>query len=68
MRIMIAGVGDRPPVSMTEQRNFFQKRLLPWIFDCCGAIEKSSLANYYRRVAEFTSLFMALERDSIGME
>jgi TorA maturation chaperone TorD len=68
MRIMIAGVGDRPPVSMTEQWNFFQKHLLPWIFDCCGAIEKSSLANYYRRVAEFTSLFMALERDSIGME
>ena len=68
MRIMIAGVGDRRPSSMTEQRNFFQKRLLPWIFDCCAAIEKSSLANYYRRVAEFTTLFMALERDSIAME
>ena len=68
MRIMIAGVGDRAPSSMTEQRNFFQKRLLPWIFDCCAAIEKSSLANYYRRVAEFTTLFMALERDSIAME
>jgi TorA maturation chaperone TorD len=68
MRIMILGVGDRRPSSMTEQRNFFQKRLLPWIFDCCAAIEKSSLANYYRRVAEFTTLFMALERDSIAME
>ena len=68
MRIMIAGVGDRAPSSMMEQRNFFQKRLLPWIFDCCAAIEKSSLANYYRRVAEFTTLFMALERDSIAME
>jgi TorA maturation chaperone TorD len=68
MRIMIAGVGDRPPSSMAEQQNFFQKRLLPWIFDCCAAIEKSSLANYYRRVAEFTQLFMALERDSMAME
>ena len=68
MRIMIVGLGDRPPSSMVEQRNFFQKRLLPWVFDCCAAIEKSSLANYYRRVAEFTTLFMALERDSIAME
>ena len=68
MRIMILGVGDRPPSSMTEQRNFFQKRLLPWVFDCCAAIEKRSLANYYRRVAQFTTLFMALERDSIAME
>jgi TorA maturation chaperone TorD len=68
MRIMIEGVGDRPPSSMTDQRNFFQKRLSPWVFDCCAAIEKSSLANYYRRVAEFTTLFMALERDSIAME
>ena len=68
MRIMIVGIGDRPPSSMTEQRNFFQKRLSPWVFDCCAAIGKSSLANYYRRVAEFTLLFMALERDSIAME
>jgi TorA maturation chaperone TorD len=68
MRIMIAGVGDRGPFPMAEQWNFFQNQMFPWVFDCCAAIEKSSLANYYRRVAEFTELFMALERDSLAME
>jgi len=68
MRIMIAGVGDRGPFPMEEQGNFFQNQMFPWVFDCCAAIEKTSLANYYRRVAEFTELFMALERDSLAME
>ena len=68
MRIMISGHGERRPATVEAQRNFFQKQLLPWIFDCCSAIEKSSLANYYRRVAELCVVFMTLERDSLAME
>jgi len=68
MRLLIAGHGDCPPASIEEQRNFCQKRLLAWAFDCCAAIQKSPLANYYRRVAELTDRFLALERDSLAMD
>jgi TorA maturation chaperone TorD len=68
MRMLVAGDGERPPATVEQQRNFLQKRLLPWTFDCCAAIEKSSLANYYRRVAELTAQFLALERDSLAID
>jgi TorA maturation chaperone TorD len=68
MRLLIAGDGERPPAPIDVQRNFSRKWLFPWVFSCCTAIEKSSIANYYARVAEFSSLFMALERDSLAME
>ncbi|HYT97439.1 MAG TPA: molecular chaperone TorD family protein [Casimicrobiaceae bacterium] len=68
MRLLIMGDEDRPPAAIEDQRNFCQKRLLSWAFDCCTAVEKSSLANYYRRVAELTEQFLALERDSLAMD
>ena len=68
MRLLIVGDEDRPPAAIEEQRNFCEKRLLSWAFDCCAAIEKSALANYYRRVAELTNQFLALERDSLAMD
>lgn len=68
MRLLISGSDERQPAAIPVQRNFFEKQLLPWIFDCCAAIEQNSLANYYRRAAEFCSLFMAVERDSLAME
>jgi TorA maturation chaperone TorD len=68
MRLLVAGNGDRSPATVDQQRNFLQKRLLSWVFDCCGAITKSSLANYYRRVAELTQQFLALERDSLAID
>jgi len=68
MRILVAGNGDRPPATLAQQRNFFQKRLFSWALDCCSAITKSSLANYYHRVAELTEQFLALERDSLAID
>ena len=68
MRMLVSGDTDRPPASIEAQRNFFQKRLSSWVFDCCTAIQKSSLANYYTRVAELTDQFLALERDSLAMD
>jgi TorA maturation chaperone TorD len=68
MRLLITGDAERRSASIDVQRNFLQKHLLPWVFDCCAAIEQCSLANYYRRVAEFGSLFMAVERDSLDMD
>ena len=68
MRLLIAGDVERRSAPVDVQRNFFQKQLYPWVFDCCAAIEQSSIANYYRRVAEFGTLFMAVERDSLDMD
>ena len=68
MRLLIAGDVERRSAPIDAQRKFFQKHLQPWVFDCCAAIEHSSLANYYIRVAEFTCLFMAVERDSLDMD
>jgi len=68
MRLLISGDAERRSAPVAVQRNFFETHLLPWIFDCCAAIEQCSLANYYRRVAEFVQLFMAVERDSLAME
>ena len=68
MRILVAGDGDRPPASVEQQRNFLQKRLLSWAFVCCTAVVKTSLANYYGRVAELTEQFLALERDSLAID
>jgi len=68
MRMLVAGGDGRAPASIAEQRAFFEQHLAPWVFACCTAIRDSAIANYYRRVAEFVSLFLALERDSFAIE
>ena len=68
MRILVAGDGERPPATLAQQRNFFQNRLFSWALECCSAITKSSLANYYGRVAELTEQFLVLERDSLAID
>jgi len=68
MRILIGGQGERRPAPVPEQRRFFEARIAPWANDCCAAIENCPLANYYRRVAEFTRFFLAIERDALAME
>ncbi len=68
MRVLITGAGEGEPFAFAQQREFFEAHVKPWVFDCCTAIQNSSIANYYRRVAEFTQLFMAIERDSFAIE
>jgi TorA maturation chaperone TorD len=68
MRVLITGAGEGEPFAFSQQREFFEAHVKPWVFDCCTAIQNSSIANYYRRVAEFTQLFMAIERDSFAIE
>ena len=68
MRILIAGRGDRRPVPAADQQAFFASHIAPWVFICCDAIQQCPVANYYRRVAEFVSLFLAIERDSLAMD
>ena len=68
MRLLVAGDEDRGPAEISIQREFFERYILSWVFDCCTAIEQSSVANYYRYVGQFTRCLMALERDSLVME
>jgi TorA maturation chaperone TorD len=68
MRLLVVGNAQLLPAPLAAQREFFGQRIAPWVADCCDAINKCPLANYYRRVAEFTSLFMVVERDSLAIE
>ena len=68
MRILVAGTGARPPETIAAQRAFFERRIGPWVHECCAALRESPIANYYAQVAQFTDLFMALERDSFAIE
>jgi len=68
MRLLIAGGDDIRPATLTSQRAFFERHLGAWIGRFCDAVNRSPLANYYRQVAEFTVVFMAIERDSLAMD
>jgi len=68
MRILIAGQDDRRPASIAQQKELFERHIDGWTVACCSAIRDSSVANYYRRVAQFTISFLALERDSFAID
>jgi TorA maturation chaperone TorD len=68
MRLLIAGDGTFRPAELSTQRAFFTAHIEPWVFPCCDAILGNSIANYYKRVAEWTRIFLAIERDSLAME
>ena len=68
LRLLIAGDAERGPAGISVQRLFFERHVASWAFDCCTAIEQSSIANYYRCVAQFARCFLVLERDSLAME
>ncbi len=68
MRALVVGAGRGEPFAFAQQREFFEAHVQPWVFDCCTAIQNSPVANYYRRVAEFTQWFMVIERDSFAID
>lgn len=68
MRLLIAGDAERGPAALATQRAFFERYLAPWVFECCAAIAKSAIANYYVHVAEFARDFMVIDRDALAMD
>jgi len=68
MRFQIAGTEERLPADLAMQKQFFERWIVPTAFPCCDAIIACTVANYYRRVAEFTGLYLAIERDSLAMD
>lgn len=67
MRLMITGDDDTPPRSVDEQLRFFKRFIGPWFSACCSAIRNSSVANFYRTVAECTEAFLAIEDESLAI-
>ncbi len=61
-------MATRPPASIADQRAFFDRHIASWIQVCCTAICECPLANYYVRVGQLTSSFMAVERDSLAID
>jgi TorA maturation chaperone TorD len=68
MRALVGGAPGMGPFPLLEQRRFFDAYIAVWVPACCTAIIQSPIANYYRRVAEFTDSFVAIERDSFAIE
>ena len=68
MRALIAGAPGMAPAPFPTQRDFFLAFVAPWVPQCCAAISQSPIANYYRRVGEFTQHFMAIEYESLAIE
>jgi len=68
MRVLIAGTQGVEPRPVGEQSAFFARFVADWVPRCCAAIISAPIANYYRRVAEFTGFFVAIERDSFAIE
>jgi TorA maturation chaperone TorD len=67
MRVLITGTGAPGSFTLDAQREFFAAHVDPWVAACCDAINGRSIANYYKRVAQFTKAFMAIERDSFAI-
>ncbi len=68
MRILVAGGEGRAPAPISLQSRFFGSHLGPWVENFCDAILRSPLANFYKPVAEFCRMFMAIERDAFAIE
>jgi TorA maturation chaperone TorD len=67
MRVLITGAGTPGLFSFDDQREFFAAHVDPWVDSCCDAIKGRTIANYYKRVAQLTKAFMAIERDSFAI-
>lgn len=68
MRLLIVGADGFEPANVATQRKFFEDHISPWFELCCGAIEKSSLANYYVVVAKFIGSYLQVERDAFAID
>lgn len=68
MRLLIVGGADVQPSSLSVQRQVFTAHIGPWFELCGNAITKSSLANYYVIVAQFTVSFLQVEREAFAID
>lgn len=53
---------------VADQRDFFERFILPGGLPLCAAIDAAAEANFYKLVARFTAAFFELERAAFEME
>jgi TorA maturation chaperone TorD len=53
--------------SLSEQQNFFDKHMLPWIGRFFVDLGKAKSANFYQAVAQFGAAFNELEKQYLSM-
>jgi len=68
MRVLIAGAVGVLPQSVAVQKSFFEQYVSPWHVRCCTAIVQTPIANFYRLVAQLTTIFMSLEAEAFTIE
>lgn len=68
MRLLIVGADDITPATLSMQKQFFEAHIATWFELCCSAIVKSSLANFYGVVAQFTGSFLLVEREGFAID
>jgi TorA maturation chaperone TorD len=68
MRVLIAGTLEILPASSAVQQSFLEQHIVPWYALCCGAIQASPIANYYRLVAKLTTIFIGLEAEAFAID
>lgn len=68
MRLLIVGADGLAPAALPVQKQFFDLHIAAWFELCCDAITKSSLANFYSVVAQFTRSFLLVERDAFAID
>ncbi len=64
MRLLIAGSERFRPAGIPRQEAFFEGHIGQWFGECCNAIRTCPVANFYSKVAQFTSRFLELEQQA----
>lgn len=67
MRALILGDLQSAAAEVETQKQFFDKHLKTWVFDCCSAVAKFEKTNYYKKVAVFAAAFFRIEADAFEM-
>jgi TorA maturation chaperone TorD len=52
---------------LTEQKRFFEAWLFPAVDPLCGAIERSEVTHFYKRVGRFAKQFFSIEHSAFEM-
>lgn len=67
MRVLVAGGAGRLPASLEEQKRFYEAHVKPGIGKFFEAVERTTEANLYRKVAALGKAFAAVESESFNL-
>ncbi|MBM3397541.1 MAG: molecular chaperone [Betaproteobacteria bacterium] len=66
MRYLIAG-DDVAVANLTQQMNFFNQHVQPWLSPMCQAVMAHPRAVFYARLAHFTEAFLGVEAQGFDL-